>query len=182
MDYPALVGTAFLAHYQQRYQLPVIVANDVNAACTGYCRRTQTQSEAAIVYLYFPQKYPPGGGIYINGKCYQGYSNFAGEVAGIPFGINWLDPALYTSTDNICAAIARLIIATVGILNPHSVILYGAFLTADHLAIIQQHCALHLSAHAIPALQLSSDFTLDYQHGIIEETLAVLEPQISISL
>lgn len=181
MDYPALIDTSFLAHYQQRYQLPVIFLNDVNAACVGYCKRHQLESEAAVVYLYFPRKYPPGSGIYINGKLYKGMSGFAGEVAGLPFGINWYDADLYASPESISAIIERLIIALVSILNPHSIILYGDFLTADQVADIQQRCAAQMPARAIPALQFSSDFTQDYQHGIIEETLAVLEPQISIS-
>ena len=36
-------------------------------------------------------------------------------------------------------------------------------------------------ANSVPALSLTEDFTLDFQIGMIEETLALLEPQISIS-
>jgi len=46
----------------------VIFENDVNAASVGYCKRNQNESDTALIYLYFPQKYPPGGGIYINGN------------------------------------------------------------------------------------------------------------------
>lgn len=181
-DYPALTGTAFLTHYQERYQLPLIFENDVNAACVGYCKRNQIESEAATLYLYFPQKYAPGGGIYINGGLYKGYSNYAGEVAGMPLGIDWHDPTLYTSSERICEAIATLIAAISMLLNPHSVILYGAFLTNAHLHTIEQKCASRLPANSIPRLSLAADFTLDYQDGIIEKTLALLEPQIAISL
>lgn len=181
-DYPALTGTAFLTHYQERYHLPMIFENDVNAASVGYCRRHQIASEAATVYLYFPQKYPPGGGIYINGKLYRGYSNYAGEVAGMPLGINWYDPTLYTSPARICEAIAILIEAISLLLNPQSVILYGAFLTDTHLDDIRQRCAARQPAKSIPRIALADDFTLDYQNGIIEETLALLEPQFPISL
>ena len=181
-DYPALTGTAFLAHYQARYHLPMIFENDVNAACVGYCRRNQIASEAATMYLYFPQKYAPGGGIYIDGKLYRGFSNYAGEVAGMPLGINWLDPALYTSPERVCEAIATLIEAISLLLNPQSVILYGAFLTDTHLDDIRQRCAARQPANSIPHLSLATDFTLDFQNGIIEEALALLEPQFPISL
>lgn len=182
VDYPSLIGTAFLTHYQERYQLPLIFENDVNAASVGYCKRHQIATEAATVYLYFPQKYPPGGGIYINGRLYKGYSNYAGEVAGMPLEIDWHDQTLYTSPERICEAIAKLITAISMFLNPQSVILYGAFLTDTHLHDIQQRCTSELPVNSIPRLHLTSNFALDYQNGIIEETLALLEPRLSISV
>lgn len=179
-DYPALVGTAFLEHYRERYQLPVLFENDVNAACVGYCKRNRIVAEAAVVYLYFPQKYPPGGGIYINGKLYKGNSHYAGEVALLPLDVDWRSPELYITFERICDAVAKVIVSTSSLLNPHRVVLYGEFFTTDHLTVIQQKCAVLLPANSIPAVGLAHDFTLDYQEGMIEETLALLEPQLSI--
>lgn len=180
MDYPALAGTAFLDHYRTRYQLPVIVENDVNAASIGYCRRHPVALQGPAIYLYFPQKYPPGGGIYIDGRLYKGYSNYAGEVAGMPLGIDWHDPALYTSMARSCEAIATLIGAVSLLLNPQCVILYGAFLTEDHLREIEGRCMARQPAHSMPQISLADDFTRDYQHGIVEEALALLEPQMPV--
>lgn len=180
-DYPALTGTAFQVHYQERYQLPVIVENDVNAASIGYCRRHQIESEAAAVYLYFPQKYPPGGGICIKGRLYKGHSHYAGEIAGMPLGIDWHDPTLYESAERTCEAIATVIHAISLLLNPHSIALYGAFLTDAHLRTIERRCADRQPASSIPHLSLAADFTLDYQQGIIEEALALLEHESPLS-
>lgn len=181
-DYPALTGTDFSAHYQTRYQLPVIVENDVNAACVGYCTRHGIQSPAAALYLYFPQKYPPGGGIVIDGHLYKGWTHYAGEVSGMPLGIDWLDPALYRSPERVTAAIATLITAAGMLLNPQEVILYGAFLTDQHLATVDDLCHAQMPAHAVPRLYRAADFTQDYQDGMIAEALALLEPQIPITL
>jgi predicted NBD/HSP70 family sugar kinase len=181
-DYPALTGTAFAAHYQARYQLPVIVENDVNAASIGYCKRHRLEAEAAAIYLYFPQKYPPGGGIYMAGGLYKGWSNYAGEIAGMPLGINWHDQKLYRSRRRVCDALATLITAISMLLNPHKVILYGSFLTDRHLSDIRQQCDARLPAHAVPRLCLATDFTLDYQYGTIAQALALLEPDTPISL
>lgn len=179
-DYPTLTGTAFLTHYRERYQLPVVIENDVNAACVGYVRRHQLESGAAL-YLYFPQKYPPGGGIYINDQLYKGYSNYAGEVSGMPLGIDWHDPTLYQSLARACEAIATLIHAVSLLLNPQHVILYGAFLTDAHLQTIQRRCAERQPVKTVPQLNLADDFTQDYQQGIIEQALALLEPQMPIT-
>lgn len=174
-DYHALAGMDYVAHYRERFGLPLIVENDVNAACVGYCRRNGIDSEAAILYLYFPQKYPPGGGICIDGRLYKGFSNFAGEVAGMPLGINWRDQTLYTSPGRFVEAAAKLIAAASMLLNPRSVVLYGAFLTDEHLHEIEQHCIANLPYDSIPRLLRAEDFTLDYQHGMVYETLALLE-------
>jgi hypothetical protein len=179
-DYPELVGAELLAHYQKRYQVPILFENDVNAASVGYSKRTGIDA-ATLVYLYFPQKYPPGAGIVIDGKLRKGSSNFAGEIGSLPFGVNWYDPDLYTSLERVTDAIAQLTIIVSSLLNPHRLILFGAFLTLSHLERIRQQCTLRLSPHAIPAIRLTEDFTLDYQTGMIEETLALLEPQRSIS-
>jgi predicted NBD/HSP70 family sugar kinase len=182
LDYQALVGTDFLAHYRNRYQLPVIFENDVNAAAVGYCRSHEIDSDAGTMYLYFPQKYPPGGGIYINGRLYKGFSNYAGEVATIPLDVDWRDPALYTSLERISDAIAKLVITISSLLNPHTIVLYGSFLTDEHLNLIRQKSTQRLFSISIPTISLTSDFTLDYQTGMIAETLALLDPQLSISL
>lgn len=176
MDYPALAGTAFADHYQQRYQRPVIIENDVNAASIGYCKRAPLASDATAIYLYFPQKYPPGGGIILDGQLYKGYSNYAGEVAGMPLGIDWHDPTLYESFERVCDAIATVIGAVSLLLNPQAVILYGAFLTDDHRQAIERRCTAQQPVNSVPQVLLAADFTLDYQQGIIEQALALLEP------
>lgn len=174
-DYAALVGAEMVAHYRERFGLPLIVENDVNAACVGYCRRHGLAAEAATLYLYFPQKYPPGGGICIDGKLYKGFSNFAGEVAGMPLGIDWRDPALYGSPARFAQAAATLIAAAAMLLNPAGVVLYGAFLTDALLHQIEQRVAAELPPGARPRLLRADDFTLDYQHGMVSQTLALLE-------
>ncbi|QPC80614.1 ROK family protein [Phototrophicus methaneseepsis] len=180
-DYPALIGADLVAHYQERYQRPVLFENDVNAACVGYSKRKTIDSENTIVYLYFPQKYAPGAGIYLGDALHKGYSNHAGEIGGLPFGVNWFDQELYRSLERISEAIAQLIIITSSLLNPQSLILYGTFLTDAHIDLIQQKCAQHLYVDSLPTIRLTRDFTLDYQTGMIEITLALLEPQLSIS-
>lgn len=181
-DYPALAGTAFRAHYHERFGLPVVVHNDVNAACVGYCRRHAVGDEAAAVYLYFPQKYPPGGGIYLEGKLYRGAGSYAGEVAGMPLGIDWRDATLYESPARICAAIATLIAAVSFLLNPERVILSGPFLGEEALRTIKHLCAAGQPAGSMPQLALAADFALDYFTGLAAEALALLEPPAPISL
>lgn len=178
LDYPALVNTPFSEHYRTLYRLPVIFVNDVNAAVVGYCRRKQLESSA--VYLYFPKKYTPGAGIYLNGGLYKGDGNYAGEVANLPLGINWLNPELYASPSAFCGPVAKLIAAVSSLLNPGAVILHGSFFGFDSLDLIRQNCSALLPQNSMPKLSVSGSFTLDYQNGMIEEALDLLKPHLSL--
>ncbi len=179
LDYPALVGDSFMEHYRLKYGLPVVFVNDVNAAVVGYCRRKGIASPA--VYLYFPKKFPPGAGIYLNGGLYCGDSNYAGEVANLPLGVDWSSTELYRSPGLFCGAVGKLTAAVCSLLNPHIVILHGSFLQEEHIKPIAAECAGFLPADAMPKLAVSGNFTLDYQTGMAQETLALIQPRLALT-
>lgn len=182
LDYPSLVGTALSAHYRDRYGLPLVLENDVNAAALGYCRRKGIQGAAATVYLYFPRRYTPGAGLCIGGELYRGKSGYAGEVASMPLGIDWKDPLLYGSKEAWARAIGRLVAAVSALLNPAQVILHGEFLAEADAAAIAAECAQLMPHNALPSIELSPDFSLDFQDGLLEEALALLEPRLSSAI
>ncbi|ULO09995.1 ROK family protein [Paenibacillus sp. 19GGS1-52] len=179
-DYESLLGISVTGHFRTRYQKPVVMENDVNAAVIGFCRRTQVAVDASIVYLYFPEKFPPGAGIYLNGKLYRGRRSFAGEIANIPLGIAWGEAALLDSSELLSEAIAKLTVTICSVLNPDAVVLYGSFLTMDHIHELTQRCSTQLPASAMPKLLLSEDFAADYREGMIVQTLSTLEPEIHL--
>lgn len=181
-DYEALRDVAVAEYFKDRYQMPVIIENDVNAAVIGYCRRTQVMSgNPSVVYLYFPDRFPPGAGIFINGKLYKGKRGFAGEVANIPLGISWGAMELLSSTSRFIEAVGKLTVAVSSVLNPDTVVLYGSFLSEDHLQSIADYCLDLLPEHAVPRLLLSDDFAADYLHGMIVQTLQTLEPDLQLT-
>ncbi len=180
-DYKELLGVSIVEHFSTRYQKPVTMENDVNAAVIGFSKRNRIEDECTIVYLYFPEKYPPGAGIFINGKLYKGKRNFAGEIANIPLGISWVDAHLYTSFDLVCEAITKLSVAVSSVLNPDKLVLCGDFLSKLHIDKITQKCGSELPQSAVPEILLSEDFEEDYLSGMIVQTLETLEPSIVLS-
>ncbi|WP_340023984.1 ROK family transcriptional regulator [Paenibacillus sp. FSL K6-1096] len=179
-DYEALRGVKVAEHFRLRYGKPVVIENDVNAAVIGYCRRMQ-EEDASVVYLYFPDRFPPGAGIFIDGKLYKGTRGFAGEVAGLPLGIPWGDGGLMASFDALTDAIARLTVAVSSVLNPDIVVLYGSFLGSKHLEAVRHLCSIRLPEPAFPQVALSDDFAADYIQGMIVQTLGTLEQRLYLT-
>ncbi|MFC5701636.1 ROK family protein [Cohnella faecalis] len=180
-DYEALLGVSVTEHLRTRYGKPVIMENDVNAAVIGYGERTGAGEQSTIVYLFFPERYPPGAGILIQGKLYKGRGHYAGEVANIPLGVSWGDASLMNSFDELCEAIAKLTVAVSSVLDPNVVVLHGRLISQEHLCSIADKCGARLPKTAVPAIMLSNDFEADYLNGLIALTLATLEPTIVLS-
>jgi predicted NBD/HSP70 family sugar kinase len=179
-DYKMLIGTAFTEHYRAHYNMPVVVENDVNCAIVGFANKRKISDSNTLIYLYFPDKHPPGAGILINGGLFKGKSNFAGEISTIPMGVKW-DDNLYLAFDKICETITRLVITICSILNPDRVILNGNFLNETHIETITQNCNAQLTQNIAPVIQLSDNFVSDYQSGLTSQTLRLLEPDIRLT-
>ena len=111
---------------------------------------------------------------------YKGKANFAGEVASMPLNIKW-DKSLYQSFDELCEAIFQLIIILSSILNPQYIVLNSNYLSEEHISIIRKRCSDKLSEDVLPEIIESKSFILDYQQGLIKETLAILEPDIVLT-
>ncbi len=175
LDYASLVGSSLTGFYREQFGLPVLLENDVNAAAAGYCRRNSCGEEGTIVYLFFPQNHGPGAGICIGGTLYRGFTNAAGEIGFLPLGIDWHDYSIYENFRRACDAVSKAVISVSGILNPERVILHGEFLTDSHINQIRKNCGKILPEQFLPDISCSPDFTLDYQSGIIGETLELLQ-------
>jgi predicted NBD/HSP70 family sugar kinase len=179
-DYKMLIGTSFSEHFSSLYKVPVTLENDVNAAVMGYANRRKLSNDSVLIYLYFPDKHPPGAGIFLNGGLFKGKNNFAGEIGSIPFDIKWSENS-NSSFDIQCEAITKVIIAICSILNPDTVVLNGNFLEEAHMAKIIQNCNSRLPQNITPFINLSDNFVSDYQNGLIVQTLMQLEPDIKLT-
>ncbi|MDK8182172.1 ROK family transcriptional regulator [Paenibacillus sp. UMB4589-SE434] len=174
-DYQSLLGVSLAEHLRVRYNRPIIIENDVNAAVIGFSNRMRVTPEQTVVYFYFPQRYAPGAGIFMNGRLYKGKGNFAGEVANIPLGIPWGDWTLANTFDTWCSAIAKLTVAVSSVLNPDLVVLCGHRIEQVHVKAVIEQCSTQLPQSAVPHMFLSEDFAADYLSGMIVQTLDTLE-------
>lgn len=180
-DYKEMEGLSIAEYFKELYKIPIVIENDVNAAVVGFGKDKESISKDTIVYLYFPDKYPPGSGILLSGNLYKGKSNFAGEVASMPLDIIW-NEELYNSFDKFCAAIVKLIISISSLLNPERIVLNGNTLRKEHISRIVQECDTRLPKNMVPEIYLSDKFISDYQRGLIIETLERLDSNIELRI
>jgi hypothetical protein len=179
--YESFLDVSVTEHFSTRYGKPVIMENDVNAAVIGFCNRTQAAADSTVIYIYFPERFPPGAGIYIHGKLYRGKRNFAGELGPMPIGISWGEASLLASFELLTEGIAKLTVAISSVLNPDTVVLHGSFLNAEHMEAITGLCSAQLPPNSMPQVILSEDFAADYLQGMIVQTLNTLEPDLQLT-
>ncbi|WP_379131185.1 ROK family protein [Paenibacillus sp. sgz500958] len=180
-DYDGLRGVPVAGHFSSRYGRPVVIENDVNAAVIGYCHGAETSMDASVVYLYFPERFAPGAGIYLHGKLYKGRRGFAGEIGNLPLGILWGDDSLLSSFDAACEAAAKLVVTVSSVLNPDTVVVSGSLLGPEHMKAVSTLCSEQLPPGGMPEMRLSADFAADYTQGMIVQTLRTLEPNLQLT-
>jgi len=169
-DYPALLGKPFVKHFEERYKIPVFFENDVNAAVLGL--ESSASSQSAEVYIYFPQKYPPGAGIRLNGHVLKGKHNFAGEVSYLPLGVKGLE--LAENFELCCNYISQILSSISSVLDPDMFVLFAEFLGPKHLEEIRSRFTKLLPAHITPEIRLSKDFSKDFEKGLFVRILDLI--------
>jgi len=173
-DYISLEGKSFVEHLRNKFQIPVVFENDVNAAVLGYCTSNQC-NDKNVVGIYIPEKYPLGAGVFINGDMYKGKDGFAGEAQFLPDGFDWKNPA-YVS-ENISVALKKLIITFTCLLNPDMLVIYRENLSEVAIDPIIEDCNKIIKPEIMPDIIVSSDFGKDFAEGIKQISLKPLEPK-----
>ena len=178
--YPNFLDNDLKETIESRFQIPVIVENDMNASVLGFASNNEIENES-LVYLYFGQN-GPGSGIMINGDVVRGSTFFAGEIALVPQdGGRTFVQALKDengSSDNDASrnaslvptegqidAVARLIATFTGITNPKAVIFCNEEIDEAVLSRIKERSAVYMPRKHLPEL-LKSDFKVDYLSGL----------------
>ena len=175
-DYIGITGTRFTEYYKNKFGFAVLFENDTNAAVSGYCRRHQKNASDAVCYLYFPKKYPPGCGIWINGDVHRGRNTFAGEISYIPLGFDWENAEKYLHKDYLFQ-IALLMIILSSTLAPDLLVLHGEGIDETSLPTLIAHMDKSLPPQYLPSITLSNNFNLDYEEGMIGLTLSKMEEE-----
>lgn len=172
-DYEHMRNQSLSGHIKEKFHLPVLVENDINAALLGYCHRNNIPEHQCVVGLYFPDKYPPGAAIYLKGDIFKGRDGFAGEIKYLPFGIQW-ETFDYNSSE-LESFIFKTIITFSCICNPDRIILYGDKISQDNLEKLKEQCLTQIEMQMLPVIISSGDFNGDFEHGIKRLAMTLIE-------
>ena len=171
-DYQALVGPEFMAHYKERYHLPVVFENDINAMTYGACWEGDVE-KATVAGIYLPRIYPPGAGLVIQGKIYYGTSHCAGELAGLPVPVSW-DSLDYGREHDVLEHL-KLLTAVYGFtVAPETLIFYGDFFTEELQEQLRAYSGRLLEGKFHMDLIFAENLERDYEEGMKRLALEAL--------
>jgi predicted NBD/HSP70 family sugar kinase len=163
-DYKLMREQSLSGYIGGKFLLPVLVENDINAAILGYCHRNAVKEGETVIGIYFPDKYPPGAGIYVNGNIYKGRNGLAGEIVKLPLGIDW------ETFDYSPKEVEELVLKTVQVFlcmfNPDRIVLYGEKLNRELITKIHKRFASPVEQIMLPEIMISSELNTDFEAGI----------------
>lgn len=176
MDYQGLKNSRFASYIEEKFKVKVLIENDMNAAVEGYCYSHEIGEEKCVVGIYFPRKYPPGSGIYINGKIYKGRNNLAGEIKYLPFEIDWEN--FDFNEEKLREVIVKTMMSFCCMYNPDTIVLYGDAVTDSAVEEFKNRCMSEIERIMIPEIVISEEFNEDFEAGTKQIALKALNPKL----
>lgn len=154
------------ADFEERFSIPVVVENDMNAAVLGYQNNRRMKDNRSLIYLYSGQN-GPGAGILINGDVVRGSTFFSGEISFVPQydDRNFLQALENGNESYKIDAISRLIASFVAIINPHTIIFCDDEVNKLILEQISIESSKYIPVEHLPKLTIS-DWKQDYLYGL----------------
>jgi hypothetical protein len=179
--YPQFLDYDLKGEFESRFQIPVVVENDMNASVLGFASNFQIEDES-LVYLYFGQN-GPGSGIMINGDVVRGSTFFSGEISFVPQYDNqsFVQALRYEQSiggklladPSQIDAVARLIATFAAIVNPKAIVFSEDEVDEQLLATIADRSTAYIPKEHVPKLMMS-DWRQDYLFGLQHLALTLM--------
>lgn len=170
----------------QKYGLPVILENDINAIVVGfehsYIKKFphDDPDNTNMAYLHF-QSDCVSAGFISGGRLIRGYHNYAGELSLIPLDNDVLLDECFAQPiddDHYITLMVRILGCICGILNPEYIILGGPALRKNCIAPINDRLSALLPECMVAEVIYSPDAWHDYQIGMARLTAGKMFEEI----
>lgn len=171
-----LRGSRMIEEIEAEFGLKVMVENDVNAAISGYCMEQGEAEEQCISGIYFPNRYPPGMGIVLDGKVIRGKNGMSGEIKFLPGSPDWscgMDAATFVE------AVCRIIHTVNAVLAPDKIVIYQDRIEREHWETAWGHYRNNHPLPVYPEVLLQNTFQQDFETGMRRMTLKELQHQVA---
>lgn len=178
---------------QSKYNIPVVLENNLNAIAYGYAARYLKEHSSCagdrvnLTYIHF-NKSCTGAGIVADGKVLHGGGQFAGELGFMPVKPNeTLDHvmSLLNGFDECIDTVSRTLAIICCVANPSLIVIGGNRFVFGSMQLeqLKSHLKQHyLSEKICPELILSNSFQEDYLLGMKELTLSHIIPMLPFSI
>ncbi|NLZ33823.1 MAG: ROK family protein [Clostridiales bacterium] len=173
-DYKELENTFFTSYIKEKFNIPVLIENDINLAIAGYCFSNNISTKKTAIGIYFPNNYPPGAGIYINGKIHKGRNGLAGEIKYLPHNKIYWESFDY-NLNKIREIIAKTILSFNCMYNPDLIVVYNDKIDETIIEEVTNNCNSEIERVMIPEIIISKEIDKDFEIGIKHITLKELE-------
>lgn len=150
---------------EDKFSLPVYVANDINASAAGYC--FVHGGVRNMVYL-FTDGDGIGAGIIVNGELYYGFGSFAGELGYMRLGGCSVEERMHRrgSEMKFPDMMAQIIVNIVCLLNPERIVLAGCEDMMQAVPEIRKECGRMLPDRVLPQIDAAGTENLYYLKGL----------------
>jgi hypothetical protein len=165
-DFQDIIGDQFIPYYQNKYKVPVLFENDVNATVCGYYEQLNCKEVHNVVGIYYPRSYGPGAGIIIGGEVYKGNSNFAGEFAFISVKPSW-EEVDFDNPNDVTTMLSQILVIYSCVLAPERFVLYGDFLNDRIINDVTEKVKVTLQGKFKPYIEYKNSLELDFELGMI---------------
>ena len=106
---------------KERYQIHIVIDNDVNTAAVGYYASQQQFS--SFVFLFQPTNFFGGAGVIVNGQLVKGHYHIAGEVQYLPLDYSAPPRTLAKTPEGALELVSKTIAALSSVIGPQAIIL-----------------------------------------------------------
>lgn len=174
-DIQELIDVELEKLIREKYELEVILENDMNLTVYGFYHKQGYEEEKSVAVATFIEGSFPGAGLMVNGNIHRGSTHFAGEISFLPYGMSrteqfrqWHDRATF----HVIAVHA--VTSLIAVMNPETVALTGSLIHSADIEPIRRECLKYVPEMHMPQLMLLEHPDEDYMHGLITMTLESL--------
>ncbi len=169
-------------YIEEKYNIPVILENDLNAIALGYChsyKKNKNFHPINMVYIHF-STLGAGAGIIINGEIIRGKDKFSGEIGFLPIGDSILNEVLFQDIkdEEYCSMVINILAIIDCMINPELVVIGGNHF---NYSLFQQIKSTYYQDNKttceLIAIQDSSEFSLN---GISELALDYIREELKL--
>lgn len=169
-------------YLEEKFLLPVIVQNDLNAIALGHSC-SYRDGTRDMVYIQIGSR-GIGAGIIINGKLHPGFRSFAGEVGYMPLGETSGNEEYQKGDLDLRGRhsdlIPKIIVNVICVLNPEKIVIGGETMEADLLEQIRSDCRKFLPEEILPEFVKMRSGTEFYFKGLGESGKNLLNRHIRL--